>query len=549
MEPLLSTQNLQIRIKKEQKILVNDLSYTIYPGDVLGIVGESGSGKSLSCLSLLGLLPNALETSNGVINYIQKDQSSVNLMHLREKDWRRVRANEISMIFQEPLTALNPVLKCKNQLEECLEMAKVPKNEWKKRSKELLDEVNLLDTERILYSYPFELSGGQRQRVMIAMALASNPRLLIADEPTTALDVLVTIEIIELLKNLCKERGMAMIFVSHDLELVKGLANDLLVMFQGQMMDYGKTNDVINHPKSAYTKALMACVPKAESKYFTLPTISEMVKDSTEGLEYQEFEQKPSPRVKVSEEEVIQITDIRKRYPNKRKAGEYFIALNGVNLTVLKGECLGIVGASGSGKSTLAKSLVNLEKIDSGSVVLMDEGRRIPVASKNIQMVFQDPFSSLNPFLRVGELLVEPLLANKLQPNHKEAEKVAIESLESVGLKPEDMDKYPHEFSGGQRQRINVARALCLKPKILVLDESVSALDVSVQAQVLNLLKEIQVKYEITFVFITHDLQVAAYFCERIAVMNQGEVVEVNESLELFHHPKTEYSKRLLDAK
>jgi len=546
MGVLVEAKGIEISTVKEKKVLVSDLSYTLKKGEIIGIVGESGSGKSISCITLLGLLPKALKCSNGSLIYNNKEDKRVDLLSLGEKELRRIRANDVSMIFQEPLTALNPVLKCRKQLQECLKMAEIPKKFWDLESRKLLDEVNLLETDRILDSYPFELSGGQRQRVMIAMALASSPTLLIADEPTTALDVLVTKEIMILLQKLCMERGMSMVFVSHDLELVKGIAHKLLVMFNGEVMDYGITEDIINSPKSAYTKALMACVPTVDAKGQILPTISELVSELDGELVFHDYDVQTAPKVVVSEDEIIRVQDLEKKYPNKKAKGEFFIALNKVSLSVKRGECLGIVGASGSGKSTLAKALVNLEKPNSGSVTLILDGKERPVEAKTIQLVFQDPFSSLNPLLKVKDLLIEPILVNSICNSKKEAVIQAKEALLAVGLLESDMDKYPHEFSGGQRQRINVARALCLKPSIMVLDESVSALDVSVQAQVLNLLKKIQVDMGLTYVFITHDLNVAAYFCERIAVMNNGEIVEIKESIELFRNPETEYSKKLL---
>ena len=547
MSVLVEAIGLEISTVKDKKVLVKNLTYTLNKGEILGIVGESGSGKSISCLTILGLLPPALKCTKGSLVYTNKEERVLDLLTISEKEMRGLRAKEVSMIFQEPLTALNPVLKCRKQLNECLKMAGIPKKSWPLESRKLLDEVNLLDTDRILDSYPFELSGGQRQRIMIAMALASNPLLLIADEPTTALDVLVTKEIMMLLQELCEQRGMSMLFVSHDLELVKGIAHKLLVMFNGEVMDYGNTQDIVNGTKSPYTRALMACVPKASSKGFVLPTVSGLMEQNSTSDQGIDVPMEVGPKVLVDEGNLaIDVKGLSKKYKDKNHKNKYFIALNSVNLEVRKGECLGIVGASGSGKSTLAKVLVNLENSTGGSIQYFKDGKLVEQDSKLIQLVFQDPFSSLNPLLKIKNLLVEPILVNKICKTNKEALKLAVESLLSVGLLESDLDKYPHEFSGGQRQRVNVARALCLKPSIIVLDESVSALDVSVQAQVLNLLKKIQVDYNLTYVFITHDLNVAAYFCERIAVMNNGDIVEINESVELFNNPKTEYSKKLL---
>jgi peptide/nickel transport system ATP-binding protein len=547
METLLSVDKLTIETRKDNLILVENVSFKVSKGEILGIVGESGSGKSLSCLSILGLLAKSLQLSSGSILFTSKSGSVHELNGLKENQFREIRASEISMIFQEPLTALNPVLTCKNQLFESLKLAGVQKKDYKKRAKELLDEVDLKDTDRVLMSYPFELSGGQRQRVMIAMALACNPSLLIADEPTTALDVLVTKDIIDLLQKLCSDREMAMIFVSHDMELVQSISQKLLVMYKGKIMDYGVCSDVVNNPTSAYTKALMNCSPSLEDRGQTLPSISEMLTEGENELEYKVPVRSKLTEKELSNENILSVSNLNKRYADKSNKGKYFIALDAVSIEVKKGESLGIVGASGSGKSTLAKSLVNLETPDEGAIEFADKGKRSD--ARFIQLVFQDPFSSLNPIKTIRDLLLEPMAQNATHKTKADREDKAIEYLEAVGLNRTDLKKYPHEFSGGQRQRINVARALCLEPEIIVLDESVSALDVSVQAQVLNLLNEIQRKFTLTFVFITHDLEVAGYFCDRIAVMNEGRVVELGDAEDLFKNPQTDYARTLLNAR
>lgn len=549
-EPLVKINKLSIR--SGEKTLVRDLNLALMPGKTLAIVGESGSGKSLSSLALMGLLPPSLQLEASILFEGQE------LVGLGEEAWTKIRGAEIAMIFQEPMSALNPSMTCGKQVAEMLQLhQKWSAKEIKGEVIRLFTEVELPRVEQIYEAYPHQLSGGQKQRVMIAMAIANKPKLLIADEPTTALDVSVQAEILKLLSQLQKEHEMAMIFISHDLALVKDIADEVLVMFQGETKEYGIANQVFNEPQDPYTKGLLACRPQSSKPYRRLPLVKDFLSEEAPKLELlKEDERIQNAKALIEGEALFEVKDLSKYY--RQKAGilgktELITGLQDFALKIYPGESLGLVGESGSGKSTFGRLLVGLEKPASGSILYRSKDISKAPASewrrlhKEIQIIFQDPFASLNPRLKIGEALVEVLKQNTKLSN-SEALLEAQELLEKVGLKKDQFGRYPHEFSGGQRQRIGIARALALKPKFIVCDESVSALDVSVQAQILNLLNDLKEEFGFTYLFISHDLQVVNYFCDRVIVMQKGQLVEIGISDELYKNPQTDYTKMLIEA-
>ena len=549
-EPLVKINKLSIR--SGEKTLVRDLNLALMPGKTLAIVGESGSGKSLSSLALMGLLPPSLQLEASILFEGQE------LVGLGEEAWTKIRGAEIAMIFQEPMSALNPSMTCGKQVAEMLQLhQKWSAKEIKGEVIRLFTEVELPRVEQIYEAYPHQLSGGQKQRVMIAMAIANKPKLLIADEPTTALDVSVQAEILKLLSQLQKEHEMAMIFISHDLALVKDIADEVLVMFQGETKEYGIANQVFNEPQDPYTKGLLACRPQSSKPYRRLPLVKDFLSEEASKLELlKEDERIQNAKALIEGEALFEVKDLSKYY--RQKAGilgktELITGLQDFALKIYPGESLGLVGESGSGKSTFGRLLVGLEKPASGSILYRSKDISKAPASewrrlhKEIQIIFQDPFASLNPRLKIGEALVEVLKQNTKLSN-SEALLEAQELLEKVGLKKDQFGRYPHEFSGGQRQRIGIARALALKPKFIVCDESVSALDVSVQAQILNLLNDLKEEFGFTYLFISHDLQVVNYFCDRVIVMQKGQLVEIGISDELYKNPQTDYTKMLIEA-
>ena len=549
-EPLVKINKLSIR--SGEKTLVRDLNLALMPGKTLAIVGESGSGKSLSSLALMGLLPPSLQLEASILFEGQE------LVGLGEEAWTKIRGAEIAMIFQEPMSALNPSMTCGKQVAEMLQLhQKWSAKEIKGEVIRLFTEVELPRVEQIYEAYPHQLSGGQKQRVMIAMAIANKPKLLIADEPTTALDVSVQAEILKLLSQLQKEHEMAMIFISHDLALVKDIADEVLVMFQGETKEYGIANQVFNEPQDPYTKGLLACRPQSSKPYRRLPLVKDFLSEEASKLELlKEDERIQNAKALIEGEALFEVKDLSKYY--RQKAGilgktELITGLQDFALKIYPGESLGLVGESGSGKSTFGRLLVGLEKPASGSILYRSKDISKAPASewrrlhKEIQIIFQDPFASLNPRLKIGEALVEVLKQNTKLSN-SEALLEAQELLEKVGLKKDQFGRYPHEFTGGQRQRIGIARALALKPKFIVCDESVSALDVSVQAQILNLLNDLKEEFGFTYLFISHDLQVVNYFCDRVIVMQKGQLVEIGISDELYKNPQTDYTKMLIEA-
>ncbi len=575
MEELLNIKNLITSFKTEGRsfVAVNDVSFSITKGETLAIVGESGSGKSVTSLSVLRLLNESSSSITGKINF-QKDGKFTDLLKLPEKEMRKFRGKEISMIFQEPMTSLNPVIKCGEQVAESLRLHMgMNRQQAKQKTIALFEKVKLPRPEHIYYTYPHQLSGGQKQRIMIAMAISCQPSLLIADEPTTALDVTVQKSILELLKDLQQEFGMSMIFITHDLGIVSELAHQVAIMYRGKIVEIGKAADVLRNPQHPYTKGLLACKPDFKVRWKSLPTIKDFMKENEDGsfsptgftadpqnknlLESKE-ERALRHEALYQKEPILSLKNIHKvfsvRRPGLGFGRDHITAVDQVSFSVYPGETLGLVGESGSGKSTLGKMILRLLEPTSGEIsyagknILDLSGGEMRQLRKKMQVVFQDPYSSLNPIMRIGEAIAEPMLVHKIHSSKKACKTATIELLEKVGLQPEHYDRYPHEFSGGQRQRIVIARALSVKPEFIVCDECVSALDVSVQAQILNLLQQLKRVEHFSYIFISHDLGVVKHFSDRIAVMSQGKIEEIGEADQIYHSPASEYTRKLIDA-
>ncbi len=540
-KPLLEVKNLCIDFGGDQ--VVQNLSYTLRPNKILGIVGESGSGKSVSTLALLGLLPGSANISGHAILY--DDAGEIDLLHLTKNQYQEIRGNKVAMIFQEPMTSLNPLMTCGKQVSEVLQLHE-PQKASKEYVLQLFDNVKLPEPKSTYDKYPHQLSGGQKQRVMIAMALACKPDVMIADEPTTALDVSVQKEIVQLLSELVDEH-MSMVFISHDLGLVSDLCDDILVMFQGQKIEENTAENIVYSPQADYTKALLACRPSKNYYLEHLPTMSDFV----EGQSY--LSEEPKEILPLGSE-VLSVEALNVYFPVNDSKEVFYHALDDINLVLHEGECLGIVGESGSGKSTIANSIIGLVKPSSGHIqyrntmVNYSDKKTAKKLRKEMQIIFQDPYSSLNPKMKVGAAIDEVLKVNRPDiTGIADRKKTAIKLLEEVGLSESDLNKYPHEFSGGQRQRIVIARALAVDPDVLICDESVSALDVSVQAQVLNLLRDLQRRKNISMLFISHDLSVVRFLCQRVIVLEKGKIVETSDTEKLFEDPSSPYTQSLLD--
>jgi peptide/nickel transport system ATP-binding protein len=551
--PLLSVQDLSICFTQEgqERKVIDSLQFEIYPGETLGIVGESGSGKSLTALSIMNLLPAAAEKQSGVLHFdpIQRDiwqQSSVEMT--------QIRGAQIGMIFQEPMTALNPVLRCGPQIQEAILLhTKLDASSAKIKTLEWMEKVGLQDLERIYQSYPHQLSGGQKQRVLLAMALCGQPKLLIADEPTTALDVTVQRKILELLRKLKVTEQLSILFISHDLAVVAEIADRVLVMQKGRLVESGPTREIFDHPKHPYSRGLVACKPKLGKKYYRLPTLQDFLTQA----EIPKPMRKSIPGDKSGGDSIYLAVDqlvveYQSKVGERKRRASVFRAVNGVSFKVKKGETLGLVGESGCGKSTLAKTIARLVVPKSGILTLQGkdytEFSKLRDFYRKVQIVFQDPYSSLNPRIPVGEAITEPMQVHHLEKSAARRKSKAIELLETVGLTADDYVKYPHQFSGGQRQRISIARALSVDPSFIICDEVVSALDVSVQATVLNLLKDLQEQKQLTYLFISHDLAVVQFMSDRIAVMKQGELVELADTQSIYENPAHPYTRQLLAA-
>ena len=553
---LLTVQNLEISFKKDGLLtpVIHNINYSLDNNEILGIVGESGSGKSVSSLAIMGLLPMHIsQITNGTIVFDGK-----NIANLTQKELQQLRGNEIGMIFQEPMSSLNPSLRCGFQVQEILlQHTKLTKAENRAETIKLFERVKLPNPEVISNKYPHEISGGQKQRVMIAMAIACKPKLLIADEPTTALDVTVQKEIILLLRDLQQETGMSIIFISHDLSLVSEIAHRVLVMYKGEIVEQGAAETVFNNPQHVYTKALISSRPSLDVRLKRLPTIKDYLENSADsGIVTSEERAKLQKKLYESTP-LLEVRNVEKEYFSTaglfgKKSG--FKAVNDVSFKLYEGETLGLVGESGCGKSTLGNAILQLDKATAGQILY--RGRDITKLSlaetrtlrKEIQIIFQDPYSSLNPRIPVGKAIMEPMQVHRLYKNDAERKQRTIYILERVGLGAEYFNRYPHEFSGGQRQRIGIARTIALQPKLIVCDESVSALDISVQAQVLNLLNELKQNFGFTYIFISHDLAVVKYMSDQVVVMSNGIIEEMADADTLYANPQSNYTKRLISA-
>lgn len=555
-DSLLNINHITISARKEGQWtpIVHDSTFTLEQNEILGIVGESGSGKSVTSLAVMGLLPKGiLQVTQGSIAFEGRDIS-----RLTTKEMRNVRGNDIAMIFQEPMSSLNPSLKCGYQVEEILkEHTSLSQKEIKAMVLSLFEKVKLPNPEKIYNRYPHEISGGQKQRVMIAMAIACKPKILIADEPTTALDVTVQKEIILLLKELQQETKMSIIFISHDLSLVSEIANRVLVMYKGNIVEQGVATEIFENPKHTYTKALINSRPSLDVRLKRLPTIQDYLEGTVDKTEVTPQQRKEEHEKLYSKPPLLEVINVEKEYVSS--AGLFgrdvkFKAVNDVSFKIYEGETLGLVGESGCGKSTLGNAILQLDKATAGSILYKGQDLTKLSASairelrKEIQIIFQDPYSSLNPRITVGKVIMEPMKVHGLYKNDRERREKTIEILNRVGLGEEHFNRYPHEFSGGQRQRIGIARTIALQPKLIVCDESVSALDISVQAQVLNLLNELKENFGFTYIFISHDLAVVKYMSDQVLVMNKGQIEEMNEADALYEHPQKEYTKKLIEA-
>ena len=553
---LLEIKSLSLAFRTDSgfKEIISSISYCLDENEILGIVGESGSGKSVSSLAILGLLPKKIsKITNGEIYFNGK-----NLLGLSDVDLQKIRGRQISMIFQEPMSSLNPSMTCGKQVAEILLAHKICKEkEIKNYVISLFEDVKLPNPKRIFTSYPHEISGGQKQRVMIAMAIACKPDILIADEPTTALDVTVQNEIIQLLKQIQATTKMSIIFISHDLNLVSEIADRVVVMYRGEIVEQGKVDSIFKNPKNNYTKALIKSKPPLDVRYKRLPTIQDVLGGSLSLDIESDSECKKRLHNLYSNPPLLEVQNVEKIYLSKiglfGKKIE-FKAVDDVSFKLYEGETVGLVGESGCGKSTLGNAITLLDKPTNGTILY--KGRDITNLSKHeetlirkeIQIIFQDPYSSLNPRLTVGQAIMEPMRVYQLYGNSEERKAKALEILDKVGLDDTAFNRYPHEFSGGQRQRIGIARTIALQPKLIICDESVSALDISVQAQVLNLLNDLKKSFGFSYIFISHDLAVVKYMSDQLVVMNQGKIEEIGNADAIYKHPQKLYTQKLIDA-
>ncbi len=565
-QKILEVNDLSVVFHHEKEITtaVEDVSFSLERGETLGIVGESGSGKSVTALSILRLIPYPEgEIKKGNIFFRDTHGSVSSLLLLSEKQMQHFRGKEVGMIFQEPMTSLNPVLSCGFQVTEAMRWhLKIGKNEARWRALDWFDEVRLPRPEAIFESYPHQLSGGQKQRVMIAMAMSCNPNLLIADEPTTALDVTVQKTILELMKELQAKHGMSILFITHDLALVSDFADRILVMYKGKVVEEEKTEKLFRAPAHPYTTGLLMCRPPANKRLKILPTITEFLEPGIRPMQISEAEtteeRKNRHKLIYSRPPILQVKNLEIEFPSHfsffGKADVFVKAVNCVSFEVYPAETLGIVGESGSGKTTLGRSILQLIRARSGKIIF--DGQEIQELSqkklryirKDIQIIFQDPYSSLNPRLTAGAAIMEPLQMQAQYRGGEERKRRAIELLEMVGLDRVHFSRYPHEFSGGQRQRVCIARTLAVQPRLIICDESVSALDVSIQAQILNLLNKLKNEFDFTYVFISHDLSVVRFMSDRLIVMRNGKIEEIGDADKIYSSPEKEYTRSLLGA-
>lgn len=557
---------------------VDDVSFQLYRGETVGIVGESGSGKSVTSLSIMWLIPSPGKVLGGEVTYYPTESEAVNLRQLPRKTMRRYRGKELAMIFQEPMSSLNPVDRCGKQVAEAMRHhLGLSAKAAKARVLEMFKRVQLPQPERIYKAYPHQLSGGQKQRVMIAMAMSCQPGVLIADEPTTALDVTVQKTILDLMNKLKEEMGSSVLFITHDLGVIAEIADRVLVMFKGKIVEEGSVEAIFSNPQHPYTKSLLACRPPLHHRLRRLPVVSDFMetaeaedgslqiieKDSSleemlRNARVSGLETRKRLRELKQKAPILKVEDLHTWFPAERSfwggTKSYIKAVNGVSFEVYPGETLGLVGESGCGKTTLGRSLLGLAPVRSGQVLykgaslLELKSHEMLDLRREMQIIFQDPYASLNPRMSVGKAIMEPMQVHGLYSSDEERRERALQLLDTVNLEPQHFYRYPHEFSGGQRQRIAIARALALNPQFIICDESVSALDVSVQAQVLNLLIELRETYRFTYIFISHDLSVVKFMSDRLIVMNDGQIVEQGPSEQVYANPQQAYTRQLIEA-
>lgn len=540
---ILEINNLSVKFSQEGTNFeaVKGISFFLNAGEILGLIGESGSGKSVASQSITRLIEDAIYS--GSVNYYI-DNQCIDLIQCSNTQLQKIRKEEIAYIFQEPMTALNPLITCGDQI---MESSFTKNNDI---LYDLLNKVELTDVERIAKSYPHELSGGQRQRIMIAMALAKKPNLLIADEPTTALDIAVQREILTLLKKLSIEENMGILFITHDLLSLREFADRTTVMYHGEIVEQDKTSKILNSPNHPYTKALIESRPSYRKKGNILEEIGDLLVETNGNLTYKKpMLQRLTPNI-PSDEVILELKDVGKYHvQNGLFSKTKNQVLEDISLQVNRGDIIGLIGESGSGKSTIAKIILRLWKETSGTISLHgNEIQSFSDLSKEIQLVFQDPFSSLNPKHTIGKAISEVFQISKENLKSKDIKQKSIELIKTVGLSDNDYQKYPHEFSGGQRQRICIAKALAKEPKFIVLDEAVSALDVSIQAKILNLLNQLKSEKDLTYLLISHDMNVVSYFCNKLVILKNGKIIESGDTEELIKNPKSEYTKTLLES-
>jgi len=562
MLPLLRINDLSIDFVSESGTTsaLKNISLSVNRSEIFAIVGESGSGKSVTALSILRLLSKTAAFKSGGIIFSEDGKNEIDLIRLPNKELQKIRGNKIAMIFQEPMTSLNPVFTCGDQVAESLQLhKKLSTAEAKQQSIEWFRKVKLPEPEKVFSKYPHQLSGGQKQRVMIAMAMCCKPSLLICDEPTTALDVTVQKNILQLIKELQAEQNMGVIFITHDLGVVSEIAGKIAVMYKGQIVETNSIKEIFENPHHPYTKGLLACRPVFHKKGERLPVVSDFLETADNRSQTTVKPTKLDTIIVArgqSSTVLLSAKNLSVWFPVKKnllgKSLSFTKAVDDVSFDVIKGETLGLVGESGCGKTTLGRTLLRLIEPTAGSIIYNGDDLtkktidEIKPLRKDIQLVFQDPYSSLNPRLTIGSAINEPLKVHGQYKNEKERKEKVIKLLEKVNLAPGHYDRYPHEFSGGQRQRIVIARALALNPSFIICDEPVSALDVSIQAQVLNLLNDIKKEFGFTTIFISHDLGVVRYISDRIMVMHKGKIVEQGNADEIYYHPKNEYTKNLI---